>query len=190
MKVTTLFATGLLALASPSAAAELQVELDPELTSIAFRLQATMHSVHGSAATASGSLRLSTESGVMAGEVTVDATTAETGNTKRDKKMHRKVLRTADHSRIVLRAQRLEGELARHGTSDVTLYGEIEILGKSHEIAIPFQIQIEGERFTAKTEFEIPYVEWGLEDPSTFVLRVAKVVEVTVKAEGTILEAD
>jgi len=90
----------------------------------------------------------------------------------------------------VLRAQRLEGELARHGTSDVTLYGEIEILGKSHEIAIPFQIQIEGERFTAKIEFEIPYVEWGLEDPSTFVLRVAKVVEVSVKAEGTILEAD
>jgi hypothetical protein len=101
--------------------------------------------------------------------------------------MHRKVLRTADHSRIVLRAQRLEGELALHGTSDVTLYGEMEILGQSHEIAVPLRIQIDGERFTAKTEFEIPYVEWGLEDPSTFVLRVAKVVEVTVTAEGSIV---
>jgi len=190
MKLTTLFATGLLALAPPLAAGELQIDLDPALTSITFRLQATLHSVHGSAATATGSIRLSTESGAMVGEVTVDGTTAETGNKKRDKKMHAKVLRTADHPQIVLRAQRLEGELAQHGTSDVTLHGEMEILGQSHEISVPIRIEIGGGRFTATTEFQVPYVEWGLEDPSTFVLRVAKVVEVTVKAEGTILEAD
>jgi len=186
----TSIALAFLALTSPLAAAELQIGLDPELTSISFRLQATLHSVHGSAATASGSIRLNTESGVMVGEVTVDATTAETGNTKRDKKMHAKVLRTTDFPRIVLRTRRLEGELAQHGTSDVTLHAEMEILGQTHEIVVPLRIQIDDGRFTAKTEFEIPYVEWGLKDPSTFVLRVAKVVKVTVKAEGTILEAD
>jgi polyisoprenoid-binding protein YceI len=190
MKVTTLFAIALFALAAPLAAAELQIELDPELTSIAFRLKATLHSVHGSAAAVSGSLRLSTDSGVIAGEVTVDATTSETGNKKRDKKMHAKVLRTADNPWIVLRARRLEGDLALEGTSDVTLHGEIEILGQSHEIAIPLRIQIDGGRFTAGTEFEIPYVEWGLEDPSTFILRVAKEVQVVIEAAGTIVVTD
>jgi polyisoprenoid-binding protein YceI len=187
MKVTTLFAIALFALAAPLTAAELQIELDPELTSIAFRLQATLHSVHGSAAAVSGSLRLSTDSGVMAGEVTVDATTSETGNKKRDKKMHAKVLRTADNSWIVLRARRLEGDLALEGTSNVTLHGEMEILGQSHEIAIPLRIQIDGGVFTAGTEFEIPYVEWDLEDPSTFILRVAKEVQVVIEAAGTIV---
>ncbi len=190
MKNSTSVLLALLALAAPLTAGELQIELDPELTSITFRLQATLHSVHGSAATASGSFRLNTESGVMAGEVTVDAITAETGNKKRDKKMHGKVLRTADHSEIVLRARRLEGELAPQGASDVTLHGEIEILGQSHEIGIPSHIEIDGGHFTASFEFEIPYVDWGLKDPSTFVLRVAKVVEITVSAEGTVVVND
>jgi len=52
--------------------------------------------------------------------------------------------------------------------------------------AIPLRVEIVGGRFTAVSSLEIPYVEWGLEDPSTFLLRVAKVVEVTVAAEGTV----
>ena len=187
MKKTISVVLALLALAAPLTAGELQIELDPELTSITFRLQATLHSVHGSAATASGSLRLNTESGAMTGEVKIDATTTETGNKKRDKKMHGKVLRTADHPEIVLRTSRLEGELAQQGASDVTLHGEIEILGRSHQIGIPSHIEIDGGHFTAGFEFEIPYVDWGLNDPSTFVLRVAKVVQVTVEAAGTIV---
>ena len=187
MKKTTSIALALLALAAPLTAGELQIELDPELTSISFRLQATLHSVHGSAALTAGSLRLNTESGAMTGAVTVDSTTAETGNKKRDKKMHDKVLATANHPEIVLRTRRLEGELAQQGASDVTLHGAIEILGQSHEIGVPLHIEIDGGHFTANFEFEIPYVDWGLEDPSTFVLRVAKDVQVTVEAAGTVV---
>jgi polyisoprenoid-binding protein YceI len=186
MRKTTSVALSVLALAAPLAAGELQIELDPGLTSISFRLQATLHSVHGSAALVAGSLGLNTESGAMTGAVTVDATTAETGNKKRDKKMHGKVLLTADHPEIVLRTSHLEGELARQGASDVTLHGEIEILGQSHQIDIPSHIEIDGGNFTATFEFAIPYVDWGLEDPSTFVLRVAEVVEVTVTCGGTV----
>jgi len=190
MRRTTSIALTLLALAAPLAASELQIELDPELTSISFRLQATLHSVHGSAALAVGSLRLNTENGVKDGAVTIDATTAETGNKKRDKKMHGKVLLTADHPEIVLRALRLEGGLAPQGASDVTLHGEIEILGQAHEIRIPSHIEINGDHFTAGFEFAIPYVDWGLEDPSTFVLRVAKEVQITVEAAGTVVVND
>jgi len=68
--------------------------------------------------------------------------------------------------------------------------GEIEILGQLHEIAIPLRVEINGGGFTAHAEFEIPYVEWGLDDPSTFVLRVAKEVQVMIEAEGTIVVTD
>lgn len=189
MKITTSITLALLALGAPLTAGELQIDLDPELTSISFRLQATLHSVHGSAALTAGSLRLNTESGDMTGAVTIDATTAETGNKKRDKKMHGKVLVTADHQQIVLRTSRLEGELAQQGASDVTLHGTIEILGQSHEISFPMHIEIDSGHFTANLEFQVPYVNWGLEDPSTFVLRVAKEVVVTVAAEGLVRPA-
>jgi hypothetical protein len=62
----------------------------------------------------------------------------------------------------------------------------MEILGQAHEITIPLKIQIVDDRFTATGDFEVPYVTWGLTDPSTFVLRVAKVVTVSTSAEGTI----
>ena len=182
-------ALGLILAATPASAEEWLIGMDPQRTSVSFKLKATMHTVHGTAA-ASGSLRLNTEGGVMTGEVAIDATTAETGNPKRDKKMHAKVLLTADNPRIVLRARRLEGDLALEGTSEVTLHGKMEILGQSHEISIPLRIQINGGRFTAGAEFEIPYVEWGLDDPSTFVLRVAKEVQVMIEAEGTIIVAN
>ncbi|MBD3854499.1 MAG: MBL fold metallo-hydrolase, partial [Acidobacteria bacterium] len=85
---------------------------------------------------------------------------------------------------------RLEGDLTLEGMSEVTLHGKMEILGQSHEISIPLRIQINGGRFTAGAEFEIPYVEWGLDDPSTFVLRVAKEVQVMIEAAGTIVVTD
>jgi len=181
-------AFSLILAATAASAEEWLVAVDPQRTSVSFNLRATMHTVHGTAA-ASGSLRLNTEGGLMAGEVAVDATTTETGNTKRDKRMHARVLRTADNPWIVLRARRLEGDLALEGTSEVTLRSEIEILGQPHEIAIPLHVEINGGNFTAHAKFEIPYVEWGLDDPSTFVLRVAKKVQVTVSAAGTVSPA-
>jgi hypothetical protein len=190
MKEKLLCAIVSLALVSNAAADELKIELDPDVTSITFRLKATMHTVHGSANATSGRLTLDTESGDMAGEIVIDAVGAETGNKKRDKKMHTKVLRSAEHGRIVLRAHRLDGNLVMEGSSDVALDGEMVILGRPHEIRIPLQIEIENGLFTASGDFEVPYVDWGLDDPSTFVLRVAKTVQVTVSAEGTVSSSD
>jgi polyisoprenoid-binding protein YceI len=122
LKRTIFVVLVLLSLGAPLTADDLQIDLDPALTSITFHLKATMHSVHGSAALTAGSLRLDTENGAMTGAVTIDAAAAETGNKKRDRKMHTEVLLTADHPEIVLRVRRLEGELARQGTSQVTLH--------------------------------------------------------------------
>ena len=190
MKSKILIAAFFLTAASVGLAAETTIELDPQSTSITFVLKATLHSVHGTADATSGSLTLDTESGAMSGEVVVDAVSANTGNNKRDKKMHAKVLRSAQHSRIVLRPHRLDGDLPTAGASDVTLHGDMVVLGQPHEVQIPLHIEIVDGRFTAAADFEVPYVEWGLEDPSTFVLRVAKLVEVKVAAKGSIRGPD
>jgi polyisoprenoid-binding protein YceI len=174
------------ALAAPAAAAEYRIELDPANTSVTFTLGATLHTVHGKAAVISGSILYDETDGRLTGEVDVDATTAETGNHKRDKKMHTKVLMSSDHPHVVLRPQQLDGELHLQGSSECTILGQMEILGQAHEITIPLKIQIVDDRFTATGDFEVPYVTWGLTDPSTFVLRVAKVVTVSTSAEGTI----
>ena len=76
--IPLLIAVSLILAATPASAEEWQIEMDPRRTSVSFKLKATMHTVHGTAA-ASASLRLNTEDGVIAGEVAVDATTAETG---------------------------------------------------------------------------------------------------------------
>jgi polyisoprenoid-binding protein YceI len=190
MKTFPLVGLVLAVAASPSLGGELEINLDAASTSAAFTLGATLHTVHGEATVKSGSFRYQRETGLLTGQVVVDAATADTGNKKRDKKMHAKVLLSGDHPRIVLEAQRLDGELALEGDSDVLLRGDIGLLGLGHEIEIPLHIVIEDGRFEATGVFEIPYVAWGLDDPSTFVLRVAKVVEIAVTATGTISSLD
>jgi len=189
-RIFTIATLGLALGGAPASAAEWRIKVDPLRTNVSFTLKATMHSVHGTAATTSGGFRFDPNTGAATGEIVVDATSAETGNGSRDKKMHRKVLLTVNNPRIVLRIRSLEGNLALEGVSEVTLRGEIEILGQPHEIAIQLQVEIGGEDFTAHAEFEIPYVEWGLKDPSTFILRVAKEVQVRIEAAGTIAVTD
>jgi len=172
--------------AAPASAAGWQVDLDPARTKVSFTLKATMHTVHGSAELASGSLVIDPDTGAVDGEIVIDAPSAETGNGSRDKKMHGKVLLSGDHPRIALRPERLEGELTAGPNLTVTLVGDLELLGTSHPISIPLDIRIDGSSFTATAEFTVPYVAWGLKNPSTFVLRVAKEVQVQVAAEGTI----
>jgi polyisoprenoid-binding protein YceI len=172
--------------AAPVSAAEWRVDLDTERTTVSFTLKATMHTVHGTAKLASGSLIIDPETGEVGGEIVIDATSAETGNGSRDKKMHGKVLRSGDHPRIVLRPERLDGTLTTGSNITVTLIGNLELLGAPHPISIPLDIRIDGPSVTATAKFAVPYVAWGIKDPSTFVLRVAKEVQVQVAAEGTI----
>ena len=81
-----------------------------------------------------------------------------------------------------------------HATSTIEFGTSIQPIYLQHPMALAttasYLHEIADGRFTASTEFEIPYVEWGLDDPSTFVLRVAKEVQVMIEAEGTIVVTD
>lgn len=174
---------GLIALVLPAAAAEIQVSLQPESTTIEFTLKATMHTVHGTAGLDRADFTIDTSSGVASGEAVVVSGSTGTQNDKRDKKMHSKVLLSATHPRVVIRAERIKGNLNLEGTSEITLVGTMELIGAEHPISIPMTVAMTGETATVEASFSVPYVEWGLKDPSTFVLRVGKEVPVTVHAE-------
>ena len=174
----------LLGLALPLLAGEQILTLDPEASQVTFVLEATGHDVHGNLFLQPGEIRFDTATGAATGEVKIDARRSETGNSRRDKKMHKVVLKSEEHPLIVFTVERMEGEVATTGASNIQLFGTVSLLGVEHRLTLAVDLEIEVERFRATTTFTVPYVEWGLQDPSFLFLRVGKVVEVTVSIEG------
>jgi hypothetical protein len=54
------------------------------------------------------------------------------------------------------------------------------IHGAEHEITLPVEVVAADGQFTASTHFFIPYVKWGMKNPSTLFLRVSDKVELTI----------
>lgn len=178
-----------IAAAVPSAAAERVLELDPGASTVRFTLGATLHTVRGTVPVERGTVRFDPATGDASGEVVAAARGADTGNDGRDEKMHEEVLKSGEFPVATLVPVRFEGELAPQGTSTITVHGRLTLLGTPHEVAIPLQVLLEGDRATVRGRFVVPYVEWGLEDPSTFLLRVAKEVEVEIEATGRLVDS-
>jgi polyisoprenoid-binding protein YceI len=170
----------------PASAEEMILRLSPAGSEVTFDVGATGHDVHGSLALRSGEIRFDPETGEAAGRIEIDAASAETGNGSRDKTMHGDVLESGKYPLFVFHPRRFSGELARAGASDIELRGELEIHGARHPLTMPARVEIDGGRLSTHATFPVPYVEWGMEQPGMFLLRVAPVVEVTVDAAGTL----
>ena len=160
--------------------------LDPAETDVNFTLGATLHTVHGSAPLARGVVVFDPDGGAASGEIVVEARLAETGNDKRDRDMHEKVLLSPRFPSVVLRPARIEGSVPASGKATITVHGTVELTGRPHEIAVPVEVIVTGNAVAIRAEFELPYVDWGLEDPSKFLLAVDKFVTVTVAGSGTL----
>jgi polyisoprenoid-binding protein YceI len=131
-------------------------------------------------------IRFDTERGVAVGEIFVDATRTETGNEKRDKKLHGKVLESEKYPLFVFRAARFEGTLPEEGEGTLRLIGLLVLQEVEHPMTLDVTARTHEGHVEATTTFEVPYVDWGLEDPSFFVLRVAKVVDVSLSVRGSL----
>ncbi len=100
--------------------------------------------------------------------------------------MHREVLESARYPEIVFVPDRLKGTFQEEGDSEVQLLGTIEIHGDSHDLVIQAKISVDGGRLIGTAQFTVPFVEWGMKDPSVFMLRVKKEVQVTLDLNGSV----
>ena len=158
--------------------------LDPAASQIHFTLDATGHDVEGQMALKSGRIAFDPATGGASGEIVLDLKSAETGSKGRDKDMHEEVLETGRYPVAVFRAEQIRGTVAPAGPSQVTLDGTLSFHGGDHKMSLPAKVEIQNGHARVDTRLQIPYVEWGLHDPSIMILRVAKVVDVAGARRG------
>ena len=173
--------------AAPLAASELVFALDPTASSVDFTLTSVLHTVHGTFRVTRGTVRLDPATAAVSGECVIDATSGVSGNRTRDRKMRQEVLASDRYPEMVFVPIQLRGSVAPQGTSQVEVDGTFTIHGASHPLTATVVVQVTGERFTASTHFLVPYIQWGLPDPSTFVFKVSKQVEIHVEAAGRLV---
>jgi polyisoprenoid-binding protein YceI len=162
------------------------VQLDPAKTRIEFTLGDVLHTVHGSFRLKNGSLHFDPSTGAVDGALVVDATSGDSGNHSRDKKMNKEVLESAKYPEIAFLPQKFTGHVNPQGASQVAVSGIFRIHGADHPVTLIMPVRITGNELTATTHFEIPYEQWGMKNPSTFVLRVSNKVVIDLTAVGQV----
>jgi polyisoprenoid-binding protein YceI len=172
----------LICAAAPLLGEELVLDLDPAQTTVRFTLSATLHTVHGSFKLKRGTIHFDPASGRIAGEVVVDATSGDSHEEGRDRKMHKDVLESRRYPEIVFTPDQVIGAVAPQGVSQVQVHGVFRIHGAAHEIVLPVEVHITGGHITAAARFTIPYVKWGMKNPSSLLLRVSDKVEIEATA--------
>jgi polyisoprenoid-binding protein YceI len=170
-----------------SAAQGVAFQLDPQHTTISFALGDVLHTVRGTFHLKQGSLRLDPASGKLAGEIVVDAKSGESGSGMRDRKMHREVLESDRYPEIAFRPDRVDGTVSLQGKSPVRVHGVFSIHGSDHELTVPAEVDVSSDHWTATLHFAVPYVNWGMKNPSTLFLRVSESVDIDLTASGTIV---
>ena len=154
--------------------------IDPAQTKVEFTLGSLLHTVHGDFHLKRGTLRFDPQSGSASGELVVDAASGESGSPNRDKRMHAAILEITKYPEITFRPDRVDGRVAPEGKSQVQLHGIFAIHGVEHEILLPITVDAAAGQYDVVGVFEVPYVSWGMKNPSTLMLRVNDKVEITI----------
>ena len=159
-------------------------QLDPQQSRVAFTLGDVLHTVHGTFQVKSGSVNFDTSTGSAGGLIAVDAGSGDSGNKARDRKMHKEILEIDKFSDITFAPQHVRGQILPEGNSQVTIDGLMTLHGQSHPMSITVPVTVHSRSATADLAFVVPYVQWGLRNPSTFILKVSENVNIDVHAVG------
>jgi polyisoprenoid-binding protein YceI len=160
------------------------LEIDAEQTKVEFTLSDVLHTVHGNFKLKSGRIHFDPESGQASGQLVVDAASGASGSDGRDRRMHKNILESAKFPEITFTPDHFEGRLAPDGDSEIALHGTFYIHGVGHELVLKTAIHRSGDLMTASAHFEVPYVAWGMKNPSTLFLRVSDKVDINLRATG------
>jgi len=172
-------------LAERTPPAGVQLFLDPAQSKVHYTVDSTLHTVHGTFNVKSGTMTLDPASGKAGGEVVVYATSGDSGNSSRDERMHKEILETKKYPDATFRPTQVEGAVALTGTSDVKVKGTINLHGQDHDVVALVHAEMAADHWKGTAKFDVPYIQWGIKDPSNWSLKVKPVVNVELDMAGT-----
>jgi len=162
------------------------LQFDPAETRVEFRLSDVLHTVHGAFRLKQGTIQFDPATGKAGGLLVVDATSGDSGSAARDHKMHRDILESERYPEITFVPVRVTGTMAPQGRWQYGIEGVFGLHGAEREVNMTGSIEISGDRFAADAQFILPYTNWGVKNPSTFILRVSDKVSISIHAVGHI----
>jgi polyisoprenoid-binding protein YceI len=163
------------------------VRFDPATTKVNFTLGDILHTVHGTFHLKSGEIRFDTVTGAATGSLIVDPASGNSGNKTRDGKMKREILQTDRYPEIVFSPTHVSGSLPAQGNATLNIQGIFRIHGSNHDMTLSVPVDVKGNTVGVQTEFLVPYVAWGMKNPSTLFLRVDDKVKINVAANAQLL---
>ena len=122
----------------------------------------------------------------MSGLVVVLAGSGKTGNDSRDKKMNKDILKVDQYATVSFEPKTYTGAIAPSGDSTIQVTGIFTLLGTPHDITIPMLVHLDGTTATAKAHFIVPYIQWGLKDPSFMFWKADNDVAIDLNLVGSI----
>jgi hypothetical protein len=180
-------ALALAGLLAPVALAQHQTfVVNPDASEVKMTLNTTHEVVIGIFHVQSGSIEFDRSNSKMTGWVVVLAGSGKTGNDSRDRKMYRDILEVGQYAKILFEPKAFAGTIAASGDSNIQVSGIFTLLGTPHEITVPMLVHLDGTSATAKAHFTVPYVQWGLKNPSFLVWKADDDVAIDLNLAGTL----
>src|SRR6185312_9711109 len=117
----------------------------------------------------------------------VELDTGTRGAAKRDQMMNTQGLDSATYPEAIFPPEKLQGTLQPGGSSRLVVNGTFTLHSKDHPLQVILQAQMNGATAVQATaQFVVPYVSWGMKDPSTATQHFAHEVRVSVTAKGSV----
>ncbi|ADV83644.1 YceI family protein [Terriglobus saanensis] len=171
----------------PAAFAQHQTfTVTPDASEVRIKLNTTHEVVNGTFHVQSGSISFDRAITQISGLVTVVAGSGKTGNDSRDKKMNKDILKVDQFTTVSFAPKAYRGMIVASGDSTIQVSGVFTLLGTGHDITVPMQIRIVGSTATAKAQFAVPYVQWGLRNPSFLFWKAENDVAVDLSLVGSV----
>jgi hypothetical protein len=157
---------------------------NPDASEVKMTLNTNHEVVNGTFHIQSGTIEFDHGSSKLSGSVVVLAGSGKTGNGTRDKRMNNEILKVQQFTTVSFRPRSYTGTLAPSGDSTIQATGIFTLLGTPHEITVPILVHLEGTTATAKAHFVVPYVQWGLKNPSLLIWKAEKDVAIDLSLSG------
>ena len=178
-------ALALAILLTPAAQAQHQtLTLIPDASQVHITLNTNHEIVNGTFHLQSGTINFDPAIPKLSGSITVLAATGNTGSPARDKRMNNEILKASQFTNITFEPKSYTGTIPPTGDTTLQVTGIFTLLGTPHEITIPMQVHLDPTNVFAKAHFTIPYVQWGLKDPSLLIWKAEKNVTIDLTLSG------